>query len=632
VRFFEEQARARRRTALLVFLFALTVITIVGAVAVVTVLFAGADGPNLAWWTAGAALLLIGATSAFQLHRLGRGGGQVAEALGGTPIPPDSNVLAHRRLRNVVEEMAIASGLPAPEIFVLEDEPGINAFAAGVRPSHAAVAVTRGALDRLTRDELQGVIAHEFSHVLNGDMRLNTRLIGWLAGIEALALIGRVLVGGMRHGRLRTSGRGRNASVILIAGVVVLLIGYAGLLGGGLIRAAVSRQREILADASAVQFTRQTSGLAGALKKILALNLGGRAREAGSALAASDCERVSHMLFAPGLHRARLMATHPPLPWRIQRLDPSFDAEAFATSSEREALAPAATAGAQASAGLAAGNAPRALDADSLQQRVGNPDAATVEQAHALLEAMPERLGAAAHSPGDVGLAVLACIIGEVDGSRFTALARSRIGDNGLARLDLLREDVADMPAELRLAGLEIALPALRRMPPAGLGNLRDLLDRLVALSAETGALGDLVRLRVATGYLDDLGVSGVSAAAAAPQSRAEAMTTLLAVLAARGHDDETAAEAAFRSGLACLTERQNAVPYAPPEAAVLALDGALARLADLDPPHREALVRAIAATATHDGVVSAQEAELVRGLCALLGVPVPPLAAAAGR
>src|SRR5262245_2469427 len=207
--------------------------------------------------------------SVYRTAQLARGGGHVAVSLGGTRVTGDGNDPLERRLVNVVEEMALASGVPVPEVYVLQQESSINALAAGRTTTDAAIAVTRGALERLTRSELQGIIAHEFSHILNGDMRLNQQLIGLSFGILVLSLIGRWLLRSMRYSRL---GRGRKggggiAAVIAIA-VALVVIGWIGLLLSRLIKASVSRQRQRLADASAVQFTREPEGLAGALKKI----------------------------------------------------------------------------------------------------------------------------------------------------------------------------------------------------------------------------------------------------------------------------------------------------------------------------------------------------------------------------
>ena len=273
-----------------------------------------------------AVLLIIGGVSMVKTLSLRQGGGvKVAESLGGVRLPDIPTDPKLKRYRNVVEEIAIASSTPVPVLYYLPEEAGINAFAAGYTPADAAVCVTQGSLDRLNRDELQGVIAHEFSHIVNGDMRLSIRLIGVLAGILALWVVGHtVLYVGrtltLMFGRSRdrvTGAIGATGLGLLVLGFAVLVAGWLGVFFGRLIKAAFSRQREYLADASAVQFTRQTSGLTGALKKIGGL-------EAGSQLRSPKTENVSHMLFGEGKKAAALYATHPPLLQRIQVLEPGF--------------------------------------------------------------------------------------------------------------------------------------------------------------------------------------------------------------------------------------------------------------------------------------------------------------------
>lgn len=295
--FFQSQDDARRKTRSLILMFMLAVIAIVAAVnLVITALIinVGDDAeaatlPDFNWimnnlpLVASISLVTIGFISLSSLYKiasLSSGGGKVARSLGGTLITAESKDPLRRRLYNVVEEMAIASGIPMPEVYVLEQESAINAFAAGFTTGDAAVTVTRGTLETLTRDELQGVIGHEFSHILNGDMRLNTRLMGFLFGILVIGLIGRAVLNSARYGNIRSDNSRRDgAAAIYLAGLGLFLIGYIGVFFGQLIKAAVSRQREFLADASAVQFTRQTQGIAGALKKMPPLSKARNSRE-----------------------------------------------------------------------------------------------------------------------------------------------------------------------------------------------------------------------------------------------------------------------------------------------------------------------------------------------------------------
>ncbi len=338
--FFEHQERARKRTMWLVLLFALAVAGIGATIYLVLafVLTGGEPGgrlwdPELFLWVMALTIGFIGLASLFRVLSLRSGGGAVARMLGGRLVSRDTKDLAERRLLNVVDEMAIASGIPVPEVYVLDEEAGINAFAAGYSVENAAVAVTRGALKILNRDELQGVIAHEFSHILNGDMRLNLRLIGVLFGIFAIAIVGRLILYSVRSSAFR---RSKALAGVFLVGLTLMLVGYIGEFVGRLIQAAVSRQREFLADASAVQFTRNPAGIGGALLKIARL-------ERGSAIEAPRASEAAHLFFGEGVRSMfGLLATHPPIEERIRRIDPSLLAGLRAGEARGDEAAPAA--------------------------------------------------------------------------------------------------------------------------------------------------------------------------------------------------------------------------------------------------------------------------------------------------
>src|SRR6186713_2124743 len=332
--FFARQEAARRTTRWLLVAFLISVVLVVLAIDAVVVLLFGAAEPDASptaavLGTSVVVLAIICGASLFKTLSLRAGGAAVARSLGGTRIERATSDLALKRLHNVVEEMSIASGVTMPEVYVLEHEDGINAFAAGNSPADAAIAVTRGAATRLKREELQGVIAHEFSHILNGDMRLNIRLLGWTFGLLAVAIVARVVLQSSpgSGGRSRKDGAG----ALMLAALAAMVLGYIGVFFGRLLQAAVSRHRERLADASAVQFTRDPAGLTGALLKIAGLS-------AGSRLVTPSAEEVAHMLFAPGLDR--LMATHPSLEDRLKELDPNFrvsELPALAAAAARDA-------------------------------------------------------------------------------------------------------------------------------------------------------------------------------------------------------------------------------------------------------------------------------------------------------
>ena len=277
--FFAAQSRAIRTSRWLVLWFALCVL---GVIAVLCVLagmaLAGSPwSPDLFLPIALASSAIIGGGSAFKHMQLSAGGAVVARDLGGRQVDPGTRDPLERRLLNVVEEMSIASGVPVPEVWLMDDENGINAFAAGTDPANAVIGVTRGCLERLDRAKLQGVVAHEFSHILNGDMKLNMRLTGWIFGLVMISMLGRMMLESLRFARFRSSrDAGKAIAVIALIGLAIWLVGWIGSMFAKLLQAAVSRQREFLADSSAVQFTRHPEGLAGALKKIGGYQLGGK--------------------------------------------------------------------------------------------------------------------------------------------------------------------------------------------------------------------------------------------------------------------------------------------------------------------------------------------------------------------
>src|ERR1700757_4635761 len=407
--FFERQRKVRAASKRLVFLFVLAVLAITAivnfAVIAAIVTREGSTTPQqligLSVVVSGAVLVMIGGVSIVRTLMLRHGGGvKVAESLGGVPLPDMPTDPRLRRYRNVVEEIAIASSTPVPVLYYLPNEAGINAFAAGYTPADAAVCVTQGSLDRLNRDELQGVIAHEFSHIVNGDMRLSIRLIGVLAGITALAVIGRTV---MYFGGSDDDDDGGFGIALAIVGFVLLAAGWIGVFFGRLIKAAVGRQRESLADASAVQFTRQTSGLTGALKKIGGL-------EAGSELRSPKTENVSHMLFGEGVRQrlsgfsfSSLYATHPPLVKRIQALEPDFKPSnldqlrqhwRFQPPNGLEEDALMGLAGAPAQQPAAAQQVPAAQRAASAHQAPPAQQAPPARQAPPVQQAPPRRVDA----------------------------------------------------------------------------------------------------------------------------------------------------------------------------------------------------------------------------------------------
>ena len=639
--FFAHQAQARRQTRRMLFMFALAVIAIVAAMDVVLLAAFGRNGEGLG--PAGlalaslAVLLAIALGSLYRISTLRGGGAVVARQLGGTPVTGDTREFAHRRLRNVVEEIAIAAGVPVPEIYVLEEEAGINAFASGYAPTDAAVTVTRGALDKLTREELQGVIGHEFSHILNGDMRLNIRLIGIVFGIVVIATVGRKIA------EVAGRGRGKDAAGPALFGLALFVVGYIGVVFARMIKASVSRQREFLADASAVQFTRQTEGIAGALKKI-----GGLAE--GSRLASSEKEEVAHMLFGDGVGYSALFATHPRLEKRIVRLDPAFRPEEFTAIAaawsqpvrvddalrEAPGVSIAGFAPALAVPGLRDPVVAKLPSADSqvqvspraVVQQVGNPGNDDRTVARALRKSIPAALRDAAWQ-GDRAVPLVLALVLDGDAGvreRQLALVAERHDEGTRDLVESMFHEVAGLHPMQRLPLAALAFPALRRRPRAQVHSFTGTLDALIHADGRVGldeyCLATLVRLQVVDA-LDPAANSRIGRVKL-PEVEAE-LRDVLAILARYGHDDDASARRAWLEGMREALPNAS-IDYAPPERWTEALDRALRRLDLLAPAGKELVVAAMTRAISADGSVAVAEAELLRTVCAALHCPLPPL------
>jgi Zn-dependent protease with chaperone function len=668
VDFYSRQAAARGQTRWLVFAFIVALLAV--ALALDFVLFTflagrshyyGLSALDYARANPGQVLLstllvmgVLGIASLYKSMELRGGGGVVARSLGGVLVSADTADLKRRRLLNVVEEMAIASGVPMPEVYVLEQEPGINAFAAGHTAANAAVTVTQGALDRLSRDELQGVIGHEFSHVLNGDMRLNVQLMGWIFGLFVIGLIGRMI--------LEVSPRNRRNSGGLVAlGFAVMVLGYIGLMAGRILQAAVSRQRERLADASGVQFTRNPQGLKGALVKIAAL-------PEGSALVAADAEQAAHMFFAEGL--SRVFATHPPILERIRELDPHFDPrelEAAAAEPDQDPTAaevaghPAAGAGALISGLGAAGGmvAAGALGGASsaavtsglgaagtagatgglggrlggglggvgqIATQVGQPGMAHIVHAQAVRLALPPPIRELTESPGGAQALVIALLISNdpvVRDQQLAMLAKSANAAS-LAVIQRVIPLAQALDPMLRLPALQRAFPALRRSTVPQRKALAQLATELIHADARIDVfefcLAKLLEMLL-NDELDATAPHGTVTLEAATNE----IALLFAVIAQVGTQDERAARESYEVGISTVLPMRR-----PPYTAVAdwprQLSAALPRLEQLHPFAKKALIEGLVKTIANDEILMEEEAELLRTVCALLHCPLPPL------
>jgi Zn-dependent protease with chaperone function len=639
--FFEHQDRARRQTRWLVLLFILAVTGIILAVnALVLAIFGveslqssaslgqfvSANGTTVAASTL-ITTSVIGLASLFRTLQLRGGGGEVARELGGTLVEPGTRDPLRRRLHNVVEEMAIASGIPVPEVYVLEHEQGINAFAAGFNTADAAVAVTRGTLEALNRDELQGVIAHEFSHIFNGDTRINIRLIGFLFGILVISIIGRKLLRTASYAR-----DSRNAAPAVFIGLAVVVIGYLGLFFGRWIKAAVSRQREYLADASAVQFTRNPLGIGGALKKIAA-------SYAGSFLT-TDAEEVGHMLFSRGMGY-QMFATHPPIEARIKAVDPSFDPaelKDIARQMDRHAQSRQAKAELEQQGNRAEGEEkPKgpgglALDPDQLAEQIGQPGLSQVFMAAALAASIPPVLERAAHSDEwsrETICSLLLSADGAIRENQLLQVAQV-LGADSEAQVRALRQAMAGLERNQRLPLMEMAFPALRRRPESELIRFMGLINELIEADGRVEVF-EFALARLTARQIEDV----LNPKRAAPggsktigKLQAEALD-LLMIVAAHGHEDASQALAALQAGQTRLIGQTLDTPPQL-ERWTQRLDGSMKALDALRLSEKKALMAALVCVVMHDGEVLPREYELVRVICGALHVPLPVLEATA--
>jgi Zn-dependent protease with chaperone function len=641
--FFEAQDSARARSRTLVLLFGAAVTAIIIAVyAVVHVLLGPGVGspfsPGLFLGVAVGITALVLAGSGVRTAQLRQGGARVAELLGGRRVKPNTTDPAERRLVNVVEEMAIASGTPVPAIFVLDHETGINAFAAGYTVDDAAVAVTRGTLDTLTRDELQGVIAHEFSHILNGDMRLNIRLMGTLFGILLLAIVGRGLLRSGGLGARRGRGRDGGGQIALI-GLALIAIGYIGVFFGRMIQAAVSRQREYLADSSAVQFTRDPQGIAGALKKI-----GGQ----GSRIEDHHAQEAGHLFFANGLGApfTALLATHPPLTDRIRRLDPQFAGEypqlvtaAPGTAQPPHAARERAHAAAATSAFGAtspASSAPVAQDytGATLLASIGAPQPEHVAYAGRLMASLPEEVREAAHDPDRAPALLFALLLH--DDSEIMQQQHAIIADFGEPALfdhaARLRGALQPLGIAVRLPVLDLLLPALRELSPVQRTGLREAAARLTAAD-ERLDMFEFALLHVLNRQLADPDPRPKRAPEPDPIRSLDSLRAdieiILSAAAWSGTSDLARARTAFTAGAASLHRQTGPMDLRRRSAIDLVVaDAALARARAALPALRRRILEACSLVAAHDGRIHPEEAEMLRAVAEAIDLPMPPVAA----
>ncbi|MEM9132343.1 MAG: M48 family metalloprotease [Actinomycetota bacterium] len=672
--FQSHQDQARQGTTRLIILLVMgitAIVAIVTAILTGVMLYASGEVLPLQAFSVAAPVTTIGivGTSLLKSNQIkGGGGSYVAASMGGRPVDFNTLDASEKQLANVVEEIAIASGMPVPAVYVLDEEPGINAFAAGWSADNAAIGVTRGALQQLNRRELQGVIAHEFAHIANGDTRVKTRIIGWVYGIAIITVIGRLLLHHLWWAPRSRNNRDNNnaALVIMAAGVALLIVGWAGTLFAQMIQAAVSRQREYLADASAVQYTRDPSGIGEALMKIGGMGSGNKVRAAHAA-------ETNHLFISSAM--TSVFASHPPLKDRITRLLPQWNGEfpapqqvAEAPSSGRRAPAggrsgrpagrPQATWGGALPAQvaipglpvdpmvIAAGGssrtssftppAPAQPQATSARPPVNGarqygpptfdgPTQDHIEHAQNLLARIPEPTQNFLHTRQGAVAAVVGALASDdpsIRPQQLALAAQATFLDVGY--LDAAGRVITDLDRPLQLPAIDIALHSIRETP-------YDFKRSLVATIAAMGGAGDVDDLfrwilrRVMLRHLEAETDTGDRRHTVNLGGRLDDAITVYATLARYNSSGQGQADAAFGAALAQIGVAHTPLPAAQPDQ-FPRLDAALDRLGDLDRQARQDFVAGATAVVMHDNRATADEAELLRVVADAVGLPVPPL------
>lgn len=513
--FYKAQDQARKQTVWLLFLFTLAVTSLVLITNICVAFFVLYSNPEyalngvnpigfsagnpllwcenlisaLGWkkftWTTLLVVGVLGISMLFKWLALREGGRVVAESLGGRPVLPNTDNAKERRLLNVVEEISLAAGIPPPLVYLLEQEQGINAFAAGLSSEDAVIGITQGSLDSFNREQLQGVIAHEFSHILNGDMRLNMKLLVVLHGILMISESGRLV---MRMSSRRGSRhRGKNGGAvagIFAFGLSLWLIGSLGQFFGALIKSAVSRQREFLADASAVQFTRNPNGIGEALSLI-----GGASME--SKVSHHSAHEMSHLFFSRiGLQRrffSQVFATHPPLEERIKRVMPAWkgrflkrnhdDADDGAYSDPLSSAFSSTTSSSEQINSQVTGQSER-VAADVLSPIEFVPTSLDDGE----LKPVMSILASKAHEPADAGDLIASLLLDSDQRIADKQLALLEAGGRKemLEKVCLNQTLMTKVSAEERLSLVELAIPSLKHLSVSQYRAYRSVFSELI--------------------------------------------------------------------------------------------------------------------------------------------------------
>ncbi len=628
--FFEHQDHAKRKTRVLVFYFFLAVTLIAAVINLVVFQLGNNTGyfqlSTKDWfkslWFPGVTLATFAVIALGSLVRglqIHGGGKSVANMVNARLISMDSKDKLERRLINVVEEMSIASGIPVPSLYMLDEEVGMNAFVAGLVPSDTVMVITRGLLENLSRQELQGVVAHEFSHIFNADMRMNVRLIAILGGILALGQLGYFLLRSMRYRSYRRSSNNSNNQMgLAIIGIAIalLVVGYIGLFFGRLIKAVISRQREFLADASAVQYSRDSMGIANALYRI-------KTNGKGSLLDSSHAEDMSHMCFGSALKFSAfsgLLATHPPIDDRIKKLVPGFRPQDNNTAGSEAIGDDSVVAG---FAGQTTADALEITTPDRLVAEIGQMHPEHIATASVIHQSLPEQIIDAAHSTASAHLLILAIIAAGTDLNIDELLSSIKKYLTPEQVLDIKNhvEIINNLSQELILPLIEITIPALKQSSKEQKNDLLATSSLLITADNKIEPfeffLYALLRKNLSK---KDAGFQNTTIKKYKPVL--DDIQFLLSVFSeASGEHNPKVVSAAMKS-----FDHQWQTPEQLPGYDASQLNKSLQRLNRLSPLLKKPLMQTLAEMVMQDSELKSTELELLRATGIYLECPVPPL------
>ncbi len=639
--FFEQQDKARGLTGYLFLLFGFAVVCIIISIFCLASVAVGfeKDLAGLAWTFELAIISTIGTViavflaSAFRISWLSSGGKVVAESMGGQRLSQNTKDPLSRQVLNVVEEMAIASGTPVPPVYLMEEQ-GINAFAAGYSPRDAVIGVTRGCATKLNRDQLQGVMAHEFSHILNGDMRINIRLTGIIFGIVFLSSIGRILTNiAYVSGGRRRNGKDSGGGALIILGIGLLIIGGIGGFFGAMIRASISRQREFLADASAVQFTRNPDGIAGALKRI-----GGYSH--GSKLQSAGAQEFSHMFFSSGI--SSMFATHPPLPIRIKRIDPNWkntypDTDKIsATASQGSQVAGASGFTGSADSGPTSQNQAPSQSGSSRQERPhsaqtflkseGKIDNEKLAQVRSLIGSIPASLVEQAKEPFGARCLLFALLLDNKNleaRKRQVQMIENQAEEGTFDQTEKIEPFLTNLSCEQKLVLVEESRPAIAELSINQFSVFQKLIVQLIGADESI----DLFEWCLHKVIEFDFGKQHYPRQLHGRASIRSRISDCAVILGALSHYGQEGADPkpAFKKGIQALDRSGQIKLPASQDCGLSSMDKAIERLNKMSASEKRSLIDACARTIDHDGKTTDIEIQILRGIACALSCPLGP-------